>query len=221
MNEGHPLIELFDLFIFDLDGTLIDSIQQIESAMNEARTGLGYRISPSGQIFQKLGLPVENLFFDLDLSPDKAESLILEFRKNLNHKIKQGNKCFPHVVSLVTQIRLLNKKVAVATSKSTAMATNVIRNSLLDGLIDFVQGTDNFPAKPNPEVIKRCLQRYPGLRAVMIGDRVEDVEAARSAGVPAIGIAQSAHSTKALRAAGAITAYTNFKPFLKTSIWFQ
>lgn len=221
MSNVKQFIGSFNLIIFDLDGTLIDSHNQIESAMNEARIDLGYGKSPSGQIFQKLGLPVEHLFCDLVLSPAKAESLILEFRKNLSHKINQGNECFPHVVSLVTQIRLLDKKVAVATSKSTSMATNVIRNSLLNGLIDFVQGTDNFPAKPDPEVINRCLQRYPGFRAVMIGDRVEDVEAAKSAGVPAIGIAQSAHSTKELRAAGAITTYTNVKPLLKTSIWLR
>jgi phosphoglycolate phosphatase len=96
------------------------------------------------------------------------------------------------------------------------MATNVIENSPLAGLVDFIQGTDDFPAKPNPEVIIRCLQRFPGLKTVMIGDRAEDILAAKSAGVQAIGIAQSAHSPEILLSAGATWALSKFELLLNT-----
>jgi phosphoglycolate phosphatase len=215
MTTAYSLLDSFELFIFDLDGTLINSHGQIESAMDEARIALGYLKSPTGQIFQNLGLPVENLFYDLNLSSDKAEHLILEFRKNLNRMIKQGNECFPGVISVLTQIQLLGKKVSVATGKSTSMATHVIENSPLSGLVDFIQGTDDFPPKPDPEVIIRCLQKFPNLKAVMIGDREEDVLAAKSAGVASIGIAQSAHSVETLLAAGATSAYKSFDSILK------
>ena len=215
MSTVKNFVDSFEHFIFDLDGTLVDSYQQIEQAMNEARVALGYEESPPGQIFQNLGMPVYSLFFDLNLSTEKAEQLILEFRKTLNRMIEQGNECFPGVVSMLTQIRLLGRRVSVATSKSTSMAKKVIENSPLNGLVDFIQGTDEFPAKPNPEVIFRCLHKFPGLRAIMIGDRVEDVLAAKSAGVEAIGIAQSAHSVDMLLSAGATSAYESFDLVLK------
>jgi len=200
---GAEFVNSIDLIIFDLDGTLVDSYSQIESAMNKARIALGYTESPLGQIFEKLGLPVNDLFSDLSLTPMGQDELISEFRMRLNESINLENKCFPYVEPLLQQIHKQGIKVAIATSKSTSMARKVIENSTLHGSIDFIQGTDEFLPKPNPEVIVRCLEKYPGLRAVMIGDRSEDMIAATNAGISSIGIAQSAHSELTLLSEGA------------------
>lgn len=209
--------ESIGLFIFDLDGTLVDSNEQIENAMNEARISLGYSKSPSGQIFEKLGLPVQNLFCDLDLRPIDQDKLISVFRKRLYEHIELGNQCFPKVDLLLKGIRGAGIKIAIATSKPTGMASKVVDNSLLRGSIDFLQGTDDFPPKPHPEVINRCLNRFPGSKAIMIGDRVEDIASATSAGIPAIGIAQSAHSESTLLTAGAKHTFKNISDL---HVWF-
>jgi phosphoglycolate phosphatase len=200
---GGEFIRSVDLIIFDLDGTLVDSHNQIESAMNLARITLGHAESPLGQIFERLGLPVNDLFSDLNLSPMRQEELIVEFRMRLYESINVENKCFPYVEPLLHKIRKSGIKVAIATGKSTSMASKVVENSVLRGDIDFIQGTDGFSPKPNPEVINRCLDKFPGLRAVMVGDRTEDIMAATKAGIPSIGIAQSAHSEMTLRSGGA------------------
>ena len=192
-----------DLMIFDLDGTLVDSHGQIEFAMNAARTALGYTESPLGQIFEKLGLPVNDLFSDLKLSPICQDELIAEFRMRLYESINVDNKCFLWVEPLLHKIRELDVKIAIATGKSSSMANKVVENSILQGNIDFIQGTDGFLPKPNAEVINRCLAKFPGSRAVMVGDRTEDIMAATNAGIPSIGIAQSAHSELTLRRGGA------------------
>jgi phosphoglycolate phosphatase len=210
-------IESFDLLIFDLDGTLVDSYEQIESAMNIARASLGYPKSPTGQIFERLGLPVYKLFSDLELNSVRQEDLIKEFRKKLYEEIKIENKCFPYVVPLLQQVRKMGMKTAIATSKSTGMAKTVVENSPLFGTIDFIQGTDGFLPKPNPEVISRCLREFPGLRAVMIGDRQEDIMAATSAGIPSVGVAQSAHSELNLELVGANLTFKNISNLYK---WF-
>jgi len=206
---GAEFIDSLDLMIFDLDGTLIDSYSQIETAMNIARKTLGYSESPIGQIFENLGLPVNHLFSDLTISSKRQEELIAEFRMRLYESINLENKCFPHVELLLHKIRESGIKVAIATGKSTNMASKVIKNSALYGSIDFIQGTDGFLPKPNPEVIDRCLKEFPGLRAVMIGDRTEDMIAANNAGIPSIGIAQSAHSEATLRSGGGVLTFKN------------
>jgi HAD superfamily hydrolase (TIGR01549 family) len=206
---GTEFIDSLDLMIFDLDGTLIDSYSQIETAMNIARKTLGYSESPIGQIFENLGLPVNDLFSDLTISSMRKEELIAEFRMRLYESINLENKCFPHVELLLNKIRKSGIKVAIATGKSTSMASKVIENSALYGSIDFIQGTDGFLPKPNPEVIDRCLKEFPGLRAVMIGDRTEDMIAANKAGIPSIGIAQSAHSEATLRSGGGVLTFKN------------
>lgn len=213
MSELNLFIKSFNLIIFDLDGTLVDSHRQIELAMDEARMELGYGKSPERQIFQKLGQPVSDLFFDLQLSPNLKEELISTFRNYLNKKIEVNNHCFPGVVELVKFIRSNEIKIAIATSKQTIMARKVILHSVLNGQIDHVQGTDGFAPKPNPEVITLCLKNFPGYQAIMVGDRTEDVQAAKSAGIPSIGIAQSAHSDSELQFAGACFSFQKITEF--------
>ena len=79
--------------------------------MNQARIELGYGKSPSGQIFEKLGQPVYELFGDLDLSPNLQEQLISLFRSYLNKKIEVHNQCFPNVIELLSLIRANKIKI--------------------------------------------------------------------------------------------------------------
>lgn len=213
MSKINEFIGSLNLIIFDLDGTLIDSHNQIESAMNEARIELGYGVSPSGQIFQKLGQPVNDLFFDLQLSPTLQEQLVFTFRNHLNKEIEQNSPCFPSVIDLIKLFRSNKTKLAIATSKQTLMAKSVVRNSLLSGQIDHVQGTDGFAPKPSPEVIQMCLNKFPESKAIMIGDRTEDMFAAKNAGIPSIGISQSAHSASELERAGASFTFQTIADF--------
>jgi phosphoglycolate phosphatase len=131
----------------------------------------------------------------------------------LNREIEVSNLCFPNVVELLSLIRTHGISTAIATSKQSLMAEKVVSNSLLNGNIDHVQGTDGFAPKPNPEVIKLCLDRFPECQAIMIGDRTEDILAAKNAGIPSIGIAQSAHSASDLQRAGATFSFQNVSDF--------
>jgi phosphoglycolate phosphatase len=213
MTKMNTFIASFDLIVFDLDGTLIDSHNQIETAMNEARMELGYGKSPVGQIFQKLGQPVYDLFSDLQISPALQEQLVSTFRNYLNKEIEVSNQCFPKVPELISSIRAHKIRIAIATSKQTLMAERVVQQSLLNGHIDHVQGTDGFAPKPNPEVIELCLDKFPGSQAIMIGDRTEDMIAATNAGILSIGIAQSAHSVSDLQLAGATLSFQEIAEF--------
>ena len=73
-----------------------------------------------------------------------------------------------------------------------------------------IQGTDEFPPKPDPEVLRRCMQGLGIENAIMFGDRKEDIRAAKTLGIPSIGIAQSAHSVQDLLAEGATYSFSNF-----------
>jgi len=103
--------------------------------------------------------------------------------------------------------------LAVATSKPTKVATEVIKHSFLRDFEFHVQGTDDFPPKPDPEVIYRVLRHFPSIPSFMIGDRTEDIYSAKSAGISAIGIASSAHSEDDLKDAGAKFAFKTFQDF--------
>jgi phosphoglycolate phosphatase len=193
----------YDTFIFDLDGTLVDSLDQIERSLNTTRLSYGYKKTPEGQVFSNLGLPLRHLFSDLDMPQDQQDEFVAFFRNELTKQISISNQLYPNVSDLVFLIRDQDIKIAIATSKPTHLAKMVIENSEINGMINFIQGTDYFPAKPDPEVIRRCISSLKSKSAIMVGDRKEDVLAASAAGIPAIGIAQSAHSENMLIASGA------------------
>ncbi len=198
------------VFIFDLDGTLIDSKLQISRSLNAARASHNHKPLEYGKIFSLIGLPVEYLFADLEIDSTEETLLIQDFRSRLALEVKKDNPVFPGVVNFLTKIRERNIGLCVATSKPHDLAIRVIENSTIANFFDHVQGTNNFPGKPNPEVILRTKQAVPSTKYLMFGDRIEDIQASLNAGVPSIGIFQGFHGELDLLNAGADAAYSDF-----------
>ena len=190
------------VFIFDLDGTLVDSKFQIASCLNIAREDAGFRNLDEKKVFDLIGLPVEALFDDLQISRQEIQKIVVHFRELLEKKVGEDTPVFPGVNEFLSHSKLIGIGVAVATSKPHYLAIKTINNSKLFGLVDFIQGIDGFPGKPNPAVILRCMDAIPAKRYVMFGDRIEDIQAANYAGIESVGIAQGAHSKEQLISAG-------------------
>ena len=189
--------------IFDLDGTLVDSLEQIHDAVNYARVQSGYSELPLSSVREFLGLPAEVFFLDLPITPDRVKQLVELLRMQLRVSISTNNKVFPGVIDTLSALKKSGIFVGIATSKPDALAQLVVRNSTLFPYIDFCLGTDGFPAKPDPAVILKSMHILGTNDAIMVGDRIEDVNAALAAGIPAVGVSQSAHSQEQLRDAGA------------------
>lgn len=198
-------------FIFDLDGTLVDSLNQIQISLNKARANSQLPAATLDFVQSQLGLAVENLFSDLDLPASELPGLIQAFRDHLLAEVKNRNPIFEGVVPFIHKVKHLGIPIGIATTKPTYLAIEVIANSDLRGLVDFIQGTDGFAPKPDPEVLHRCMQGLEVENAVMFGDRKEDMQAAKTLGISSIGIAQSAHSIDDLLGEGANSAFRNFR----------
>ena len=202
------------LAIFDLDGTLIDSFQQIGHSLNKTRREFGFPGLPPAYYLETVGLPIDYLITDLQLDGNMKEKFISEFRRDLLNDIRSGGtRIFKGVVSALEFFTQNNYTIAVATSKPTWLAKEVIKNSVLSNFNIHIQGTDDFPPKPNSEVIERVISQFPKGPAFMVGDRTEDVLASIGAGIPAIGIAASGHSSDLLYETGAILVFPSFNDF--------
>jgi phosphoglycolate phosphatase len=196
--------------IFDLDGTLADSANQIFTSLNLACEEVKVTPITKTLFFETLGLPIKSILSHLDLSASDEIRLINLFREKLQFQIEDENILFPGVEEFLKNAKRLGYPLAIATSKPTYLAKLVVANSPLVSYVDFVQGTDNFPAKPAPDVILKCLSNFSVSRGVMFGDRIEDMVSASSAGIPSIGIAQGFHTISDLVSAGAQIAFKNF-----------
>jgi phosphoglycolate phosphatase len=205
------------VWIFDLDGTLVDSVGQIGYSINLARNDFGYEDLPSKKIMELVGLPIQNFLSDLSLDNCEIDSLISYFREILKREIERENIVFPGVELLLSKLHEDGHKLAIATSKPTYLAELVVRNSCLNEFIDLIQGTDGFPAKPDPTSLLMVMESLGAAGdAIMVGDRIEDILAARAAGIDSIGIANSFHGTQALKLAGAVHVFDSFLDFVNS-----
>lgn len=174
----------FAVYLFDVDGTLLESAPDIVGAVQQVLEAHGAHNLSFGYLASFIGKHLFDLFDEVfpDSSDAYREQLLKEYRETYWAREHASTKPYPGVIE---GLAALGGRKATATTKSTQTTRNVLTKF---GLIDFfehIQGTDGFPAKPKPDVIWRALE---GLNAkaedcLFIGDSSSDMAAGRAAGV--------------------------------------
>jgi phosphoglycolate phosphatase len=175
----------YRLYLFDVDGTLTDSAEDICGAIKAVLDRHGYPPQPFPLLRSYIGRHLTDLFVDVipGITPERVEQLIADYRELYWAREHNSTRLFPGVAEAVPRLTGLK---STATTKGTPTTRIVLEKFGLLPYFDHVQGTDGFPAKPSPEVIQRSLQLF-GINpadALMIGDAPADIAAARAAGVP-------------------------------------
>ena len=211
-----------ELIIFDLDGTLVDSVQQIINSVNNARILSGLAPRDPNQIFQLVGLAPAHFFSDLNIDDSETEVLVRSFRRTLEQVEFTSVDVYPFTRDLLVFLREMGFSLGVATNKPTQNAKNLLEKVGLLEFFTLIQGSDNLRPKPSPQIIECVMSSVQPTFAVMVGDRMEDIEAARLAGIPSIGVSQTAHNQNELAAAGAHLTFSSmkdlYKSFIETSV---
>ncbi|MBZ5618817.1 MAG: HAD family hydrolase [Acidobacteriia bacterium] len=178
------MIPAFPVYIFDVDGTLLDSAQDICSSVQQVlETTECYPVTFD---FLKgyIGLHLINLFQDVlpHYTPGQIDDLIVRYRSTYLARGHQLTSVYPGVAEALAA---LGGRKATATTKGTPTTRAILSQFGLIGYFDHVQGTDGFPCKPAPDVILAALAAL-GARpeeCLMVGDSPADMEAGKRAGV--------------------------------------
>ncbi len=177
--------EAVDLVVFDLDGTLVDSRQDISRAVNEGIVSVGGRRRPDLEIVPHIGRPLLDIFRDLlpvELCP-KAERAAEAYRKYFfDHCVDRSRFC-PGAKECLESLQVVT--LAVATTKMTFMAVRVLEQMGIAHHFDLVQGSDGIPKKPDPAVLVQVLRKLckKAGRSWVVGDTVYDIQAGKAAGM--------------------------------------
>lgn len=179
------MIPAFPVYLFDVDGTLLDSAADICNAIREASlTGTRHHDLPDSVLRGYIGRHLIDLYADLfpEYSAQKVEEVIAEYRRIYLAKRHSGTRVYPGVVEGLAR---LGGRKSTATTKGTPTTRSILEQFGLIQHFDHVQGTDGFPAKPEPDVILKSLEVFGAKpeECLMVGDSPADMAAARRAGV--------------------------------------
>jgi pyrophosphatase PpaX len=173
-------------FLFDLDGTLLDSLELILSSYRHTfRTHRG-SVPPDDVWIQGLGTPLRVQFYRFTDDPVEVDAMVSTYRKyNLAHHDTMVS-AFPGIVEAVHQLRGLGIKLGIVTSKNRSGTLRGLACGGLDGLFDVLVTADDVDTpKPAPQPVTMALEqlRADAREAVFVGDSPHDLSAGRAAGV--------------------------------------
>lgn len=208
------------LFIFDLDGTLVNSALLIELAVQETLIKNGLECLPDGYISSMVGRPPADFFSkytDLSL----IERLVSDFRSLLETEPFLSPKVYPGAFELLEEIKRRNLQLAIATTKPTGLATRVLNSVGLLPYFSHVQGSESLPPKPNPASLLQCMKKLHAKTGVMVGDTEDDVMAAKRAQIPSVVIAHGSRPQEILRNAEPTLMVNNLNQLLNELDFFS
>ena len=187
----------FDLVLFDLDGTLVETAPEIFDAVNDTLCYFNMTEVTQQQVNDWIGHGTRELLIQAlaysgkvpDSTVRASDSLKLSvsrFDTHYQQRCGTRSQLYPQVRETLTALREQGVKLAVVTNKEGRYTDTVLNAHRLTPLLDVVVSGDSFPAKkPDPTGVQSCLCRF-GVspeRALFVGDSSIDVATARNAGV--------------------------------------
>lgn len=160
----------------------MDSAADICGAVRSVLTDCG-RADVSDEFLRRyIGRHLFDLFLDLGFTEDRHEEMLADYRRIYRDRKHASTRPYPGVKEMLAG---LGGRKSTATTKGTPTTRLVLEQFGLIEHFDHVQGTDGFPAKPEPNVLFKSMEAL-GARpedCLLIGDAPADMEAGRRAGV--------------------------------------
>lgn len=201
--------------IFDVDGTLIDSVDHHARAWQDAFAEIGHEIAlPElrGQI-GKGGDQLMPVFLSPDELDEQGEALEKRRGEILKQRYLGRIQAFPDVRALFERIRADGTKIILASSAKSEELKTYKKLANIGDLIDAETTSDDAEkSKPHPDIFQAALATIPGLEAddaIVVGDTPYDAEAAAKAGLRSVGVLCGGFPEAGLREAGCMAIFAD------------
>jgi len=198
------------LFLFDLDGTLIDSRADITSALNRTLARMNLPALPESQVSEFVGMGVQKLIeralreiHNTEPAADLVQQTTQLMREEYgNHLVVQTRLC-PYVAEALDL--LSSAKSAVVSNKPENFCRRILEALGVGSRFCAIFGEDGTsPRKPDPTLLFKAMNQCGGSPGdtVMVGDSALDIEAGKAAGVFTCGVLGGFRPKEELQAAG-------------------
>lgn len=184
------------LAIFDLDGTLLDTVKDLGSATNYALRQCGFPERPTEDYYTLCGRGIYNLFRGA-VPEGRADEDTVKKMATLFLPYYDSHKCdltlpYPGIPEMLRKIAAAGVVPAVASNKYQDGAEKLIRHFFGD--IEFIRvlgQRDGQPIKPDPAIVHQIMAMIPGITSdevVYVGDSDVDMQTGSNAGVRTVGV---------------------------------
>lgn len=176
------MIAEFPVYLFDVDGTLMNSASDICGAVGSVLAARGRLDVEETFLRRYIGRHLYDLFLDLGYPVDVHDAMLAEYRAIYRERGHSMTSVYPGVAEMLAS---LGGRKSTATTKGTPTTRAVLEQFGLIAHFDHVQGTDGFPAKPEPDVLFKSIEFFGAKpeECLLVGDAPSDMEAGRRAGV--------------------------------------
>lgn len=194
------------LVIFDLDGTLLNTIEDLGNAANYALAECGYPTHVLSSYPYFVGNGITKLLERVLPEDDRNEANIARLRevfmRYYGDHLTDFTKPYPGIVEMLESLRSNNIALAVASNKYQQAVGELIAHFF--PMVEWVavEGhKPDVPTKPDPSIVFEILSKYPTPKAdvLYVGDSGVDMDTARRACVDSIGVSWGFRSVKELR----------------------
>ncbi len=198
---------MYKAVIFDLDGTLTDTLDDLTDAVNYVLRKHGLPLRDRDEIRTFIGNGLSLLMqrsLPAFVSDDVLEKYVNDLKLYYKDHSLDKTKPYDGIVPLLQQLKSMNMICAVATNKNEAAAVHIC-HQFFDSLIDVVKGDNGMrPLKPNADCIDEILTSFSLSKkdVLYVGDSEPDAYTAANAGLTGVGVLWGFRSKEQLKAAG-------------------
>lgn len=184
---------MYDIILFDLDGTLTDSGLGITNSVEYALNKLSVEVKDKAELNKFIGPPLNESFEKFyGFSKEEASNAVMIYREYYREKGMFENLVYDGIEELLIAINDKGKKAAVATSKPEPFARQILEHFNLTKYFVYIGGAKMNETRTNKaEVIDYVLQEI-GItdksKVVMVGDREHDIIGAKKNELDSIGV---------------------------------
>lgn len=182
----------YDIAVFDVDGTLLDTTEGVISAVNYTINKYNLPMLSDEQLRTFIGPPIQNSFQKYyNICGDQLQELAECFRTQ--YKDKDLLKAVPYkgIYDVLQKLKDSGIKLAIATYKREDYALTLLKHFEFDKYTSVIYGADNFNKLKKKDIIIKCMNDlgvYDYKKAVMIGDSDNDAVGARDIGMKFLGV---------------------------------
>lgn len=194
------------LVIFDLDGTLLDTIADLGMASNYALEQLGYPTHPLSAYPMYVGNGIKRLLARVlppgTDTPERVEELRMVFKEYYDAHNTVHTSPYPGITELLEELQNRGVKLAVASNKYHEAVVKLIKHYFPGIEWSAIEGQkEDRPVKPDPSIVFEILSQNPTPKAdvLYVGDSGVDMETARRACVDSVGVTWGFRQVSELR----------------------